>query len=40
MRLRLSVIKQLTINKTKAEFFMLLKHEAFLKEKEQITEIK
>ena len=39
MRLRLSVIKQLTLNKTKAEFFMFLKHEAFLKEKEQITEI-
>ena len=40
MRLRLSVIKQLTLNKTKAEFFMFLKQEAFLKEKEQITEIK
>ena len=40
MRLRLSVIKQLTLNKNKAEFFMLLKHEPFLKEKEQITEIK
>ena len=38
--LKMSVIKQLTLDENKTDFFLLLKQEAFLKEKQQITEKK